>query len=830
MAVRSVNIVRPVSACMVLCLPLFFPPDVLPDSARIPSFDYVSPLPGATRVNPGTTIAFRQGAPIAAASLGELRVSALGSKSGVHRVTTKLSDDGVTVVCIPDPAFMQAETVHVHIGGGLRTTTGHVISGLSYTFVTSTREIRKARHAPRPGSSALQSHRAPRQSIGANDRAYPGNATGELPPDFPPIRVLRNNTPTGDPLFLGNFSWGPDSTPQYMMILYRDGSPAFYRKAFAWDFKVQPNGLLTYFDEYAQVFYGLDSAYHMADSFYCGNGYSTNEHELRVLPDGHAYVMSYDAETVGMDTVVPGGHPTALVWGLIIQEIDRDKNVVFEWRSWDHLKITDATQEDLTAWEIDYVHGNSIDIDVNGNIMISSRNIDEVTKISRSTGEIMWRLGGKNNQFTIHDNAGWIDHQHTAYHLPNGNITIHDNGTFRGYSRAVEYAIDETTRVATKVWEYNANQAVLGWAMGSTQRLPNGNTLIGWGSANPIAAEVTPNGTVVYELDMRELEFTYRIFSAPWQTTAFVPQRDTVLFGVCTPDDTARTHVVISNPTTHDVTLTSFPTRSTQFAADTTGPVLLPALGTFVLPLRFSPDSLGSMIDTLEIRSEDSLQGIIRRVILRGMSAVPTLVISAPDLDFGVLAIGDSAVRAVTIHNPSGIPITIDRMIVSGSAFTVNVDAPVVVREDDSLLLSVRFLPLAIQIYEDTLSLHTSAGVYAIPLHGEGKDPLLNIPAVNDPVPSEFLLGQNYPNPFNPSTSITVGLPVASMISVSVYDALGREVAVLVRAALPPGYHRYVWDGASMATGIYICRVTAVPTGADGHTPFMESIKMLLLR
>ena len=82
-----------------------------------------------------------------------------------------------------------------------------------------------------------------------------------------------------------------------------------------------------------------------------------------------------------------------MLWvvGLIIEEQDENKNVVFQWRSWDHFKITDATYDiDLTDSVVDYVHGNAIEVDDDGNLLISSRHMDEVTKIDRQTGEIIW--------------------------------------------------------------------------------------------------------------------------------------------------------------------------------------------------------------------------------------------------------------------------------------------------------------------------------------------------------------------------------------------------------------------------------------------------------
>jgi hypothetical protein len=89
-----------------------------------------------------------------------------------------------------------------------------------------------------------------------------------------------------------------------------------------------------------------------------------------------------------------------------VQELDANRDVVFEWRSWDHFQITDATvNTDLTDKKVDYVHGNTVERDFDGNIMISCRNMCEITKINHETGDIIWRMNGENNQFTfVNDN------------------------------------------------------------------------------------------------------------------------------------------------------------------------------------------------------------------------------------------------------------------------------------------------------------------------------------------------------------------------------------------------------------------------------------------
>ena len=69
--------------------------------------------------------------------------------------------------------------------------------------------------------------------------------------------------------------------------------------------------------------------------------------------------MGSEYKLIRMDTIVEDGKENATVKGLIIQEYDESKNLIFQWDSWDHYKITDSKIY-LTSQVVDYVHGNSI--------------------------------------------------------------------------------------------------------------------------------------------------------------------------------------------------------------------------------------------------------------------------------------------------------------------------------------------------------------------------------------------------------------------------------------------------------------------------------------
>ena len=157
----------------------------------------------------------------------------------------------------------------------------------------------------------------------------------------------------------------------------------------------------------------------------------------------------------------------------------------------------------------DYAHINSIFVDTDDNLIVSARGTSQVSKIEKSSGVLLWTLGGKSNQFTfINDPFENICGQHTASRLDNGNLLIFDNGQYcwpdvpaRGdLTRVVEYQLDETNFTAELVWSYSRPDTYT-LSAGSAQRLDNGNTLIGWARGPTVlATEVDVDGNIVFEI------------------------------------------------------------------------------------------------------------------------------------------------------------------------------------------------------------------------------------------------------------------------------------------------------------------------------------------
>jgi hypothetical protein len=455
---------------------------------------YTDPKPGAEHVNINNTIVI--GTASGEPTLQSSKIIVSGSTKGNYNGNLIIS--GNKLIFKPETAFNLDETITIYAKTGS--------SELRYSFKTQREEVE------------WNVENTLRSELGEK---YPVPFIYDNPSP-PTLSVLTSNNPSPGKILMASFVPGE----AHLLIAENNGSLFFSNKEIddCYDFKRHPDGTFTYFHKVNQKFYQLDTAYNLIDSFYCGNGYVTDLHELIFADNGNVLLMSYDTQIIDMRKIYPGGDSAAKVTGLIIQELDRDRNVVFQWRSWDHFSILDATHLDFTAANIDYVHANAIEIDNDNNLMISSRHMDEVTKINRTTGDIIWRLGGKNNEFEFINDPYKFSYQHDIRRIDNGNITLYDNGNFHSpqFSRAVEYELDETNKKVTLVWQYRNTPDVYGFAMGSARRLSNGNTIIGWGYTQTTLTEVTPEGNKVLEMKLPSGMMTYRVHKSDWNGTVNV--------------------------------------------------------------------------------------------------------------------------------------------------------------------------------------------------------------------------------------------------------------------------------------------------------------------
>lgn len=97
-------------------------------------------------------------------------------------------------------------------------------------------------------------------------------------------------------------------------------------------------------------------------------------------------------------------------------------------------------------------------------------------------------------------------------------------------------------------------------------------------------------------------------------------------------------------------------------------------------------------------------------------------------------------------------------------------------------------------------------------------------------LPTGIRLGQNFPNPFNPSTTIKFELPNAAVVSLSVLDVLGREVAVLAQGSRTLGVHEVIFDGRGLSGGVYFYRLLAEDPMLPSRFSCTRTRRLVLLK
>jgi hypothetical protein len=495
-------------------------PTPLPSTPAAPASagilpQYFSPLPNAEYVSTGATIIIRYGPELTAQHTTGLKFNVQGSQTGLHPGQNLLADDHKTVIFKPNQPFKAGEQVLVQVNR-LQLDSQTSYGALTYTFKVAANQG--------PGGVGISTELPAKPP----SSAYPNALT--IPQDIPHFSITQNSADTGEgDIFVAPFYWTRSTIGSYLLILDQQGHLVYYKSVAdaqnGFDFKKQPNGLLSYYDLKHNTYNLMDSHYQVVNTYQAGNGYTADLHDFQILPNGNALLMAYDNETVDMSRVVLGGKVNATVTGLIIQEMDPSKNVIFEWRSWDHVLFSDSTAN-LTGQNIDLVHGNSLSLMNDGNLLLSSRNLSELTKINLETGAVMWRLGGKANMFTFVNGLPFA-FQHDARQLPNGNITVFDNqgnDPTAAPSRGVEYKLDEANKTVTTVWQFTHQPPVFGSFMGNVQRLANGNSFLNWGAASTAAGykfvsltELSPDNQVIFEFTFDQPYVSYRAFRFPWQ-------------------------------------------------------------------------------------------------------------------------------------------------------------------------------------------------------------------------------------------------------------------------------------------------------------------------
>ncbi len=485
----------------------------------------VTPAPDTLDASYRTQISFL-GVPAADIS----SVTVVGSHSGSHPGALVAYSQGDGASFLPHKSFSQGETVTVH--AVLRQSTRKTLFSWRFTIAEVDAVSRSLETPPPPPPP-------PKPSELQRFVSRP-----ELAPPAVTVSTDAGSHAPGD-IFLAPYA-GPG---QYgPMVLNEAGELIWFkpvpRGARAADLRVQQydgQPVLTWWEDPLVSRGRHEAGIVIANSSYkdiaivrAGNGYQPDLHAFEITPQGTALFTVYDA--IRCDLQPYGGLRDGAVADTLFQEIDLKTGLVrYEWHALDHVALADSYMPVKGAgtpkspW--DYFHINAVSKH-DDRVLVDSRNTWAAYNVDGHTGQIIWRLGGKQSSFAMGPSSrpAW---QHDVREESDGTISFFDNGAtpkVHPQSRVIVLRLDPHNMTATLVSSFHHPTPLLAASQGDFQPQPDGNWMVGWGQ-EPYFSEFSPQGQVLFDAHLPALYQSFTALKFPWNGNPTEPPRIAVRAG-----------------------------------------------------------------------------------------------------------------------------------------------------------------------------------------------------------------------------------------------------------------------------------------------------------
>lgn len=442
-------------------------------------------------------------------------VTVLGSRSGVHsgRLAAYSQGDGASF--LPSKPFAQGETVTVR--AALRD--GASTTPFSWRFtVAELDSVSRSLETPPPPPPP------PKRSELQHFLSRP-----ELQPPAVSVTTDTGAQAPGD-VFLAPYAgpgqYGPMILDSAGGLIWFKPIPTGERAA---DLRVQSydgRPVLTWWQDPLIADGQRDAGVVIANSSYqdiqivrAGNGYQPDLHAFEITPHDTALFTVYDAIRCNLSAY--GGPADGAVADTLFQEIDLRTGLVrYEWHALDHVALSDSYMPisgggtAVSPW--DWFHINAVS-EHGERLLVDSRNTWAAYDVDARTGQIAWRLGGKQSSFQMGPGASpaW---QHDAREEPDGTISFFDNGgtpKVHSQSRVIVLALNLQTMTATLVSSFVHPKALLAASQGDFQPLTGGSWFVGWGQ-EPFFSEFSSTGQLLFDAHLPATYQSYTALKFPW--------------------------------------------------------------------------------------------------------------------------------------------------------------------------------------------------------------------------------------------------------------------------------------------------------------------------
>ena len=465
----------------------------------------VTPLPDSYDALPQTQVSF-----LGFPSKELANVVVYGSISGTHRGSLRAYSQGDGASFVPASPFVPGETVTVR---GKLLTRGHATS-LAFHFVIAHQDVLRhppSNNPPEPAADKQHFHSRP-------DLEPPTTVVTAQSPSTAPgyIFTAPYNAGHNGPMIFdekGNLVWfNPlprETAAANLQVQQLNGKPVLTW----WQGYIPPQG----FGEGEEVIF--NSNYRQIARIHAGNGFKADLHDFHLTSTDTAVMTAFNP--IQCDLSAYGGPKGAAVNDSLFQEVDLVTGLVRrEWHAIDHISVGDSYSSAVTAtdeWPFDYFHLNSVDQEPGGTTLLSARNTWALYEMNSASGQVLTIIGGKHSSLTLASGTATA-FQHDASMLPDGNISVFDNGavpTIHPQSRGVIESVNHTTKTTTLVAQIEHPKPLSAGSQGNVQLLPNGDYFLGWG-AQPYFSEFSPSGQLLFDAHLVGNYQAYRGYRFPW--------------------------------------------------------------------------------------------------------------------------------------------------------------------------------------------------------------------------------------------------------------------------------------------------------------------------
>lgn len=261
-------------------------------------------------------------------------------------------------------------------------------------------------------------------------------------------------------------------------------------------------------------------------------------------------------------------------------------------------------------------------------------------------------------------------------------------------------------------------------------------------------------------------------------------------------------------------------TATAPFTVSPSAPQSVPVGGSLTLSVTFPSAVPGAATGALTI--QHSGPGQVLECPLSAMATDSWLEFVTTDIaDFGDVGWGDTDSARVPVRARGNVSLTIQSFATT-PPFSMHQSVPQTLLANQTFFLQPRFRPTGLGDFTGLLIINHTGRTSPDTVFLRGTSIPAAVEADPAALPRAFRVAQNYPNPFNAVTRIAFDLPRAADITLRVFDIQGRRVRELAAGEFAAGRHTLNFDGAGLASGVYLYRVSAPGFSGGG--------KMLLLK